>query len=158
MNLCQILHNLQEVELFMYYAPITTINVVKSVYTSFSCHKDPLRRYRVCVMTFRTTPHQQCASKYLSYVRVPSLSCFLSFPIFRFFKLTLGAHAQRGLLQLGLCVCLSVTLNFTSRVFVRLTKDTTYLTGDEGQNDRAVFSENAYGVKKANMQIRQGSL
>ena len=31
-------------------------------------------------------------------------------------------------------VCVSVTLNLTSRVFVRLTKDTTYLTGNEGQN------------------------
>ena len=33
----------------------------------------------------------------------------------------------------GYWVCLSVTLNLTSRVFVRLTKDTTYLTGNEGQ-------------------------
>ena len=41
------------------------------------------------------------------------------------------------------CVCLSVTLNLTSRVFVRLTKDTTYLTGNEGQKVRTVFSENA---------------
>ena len=32
------------------------------------------------------------------------------------------------------CVCLSVTLNLTSRVFVCLTKDTTYLLGNEGQN------------------------
>ena len=30
-------------------------------------------------------------------------------------------------------VCLSVTLHLTSRVFVGLTKDTTYLTGNEGQ-------------------------
>ena len=28
----------------------------------------------------------------------------------------------------SVCVCLSVTLNLTSRVFVRLTKDMTYLT------------------------------
>ena len=40
-------------------------------------------------------------------------------------------------------VCLSVTLNLTSRVFVRLTKDTTYLTGNEGQKFRTVFSETA---------------
>ena len=40
-------------------------------------------------------------------------------------------------------VCLSVTLHLTSRVFVRLTKDTTYLTGNEGQKFCAVFSENA---------------
>ena len=40
-------------------------------------------------------------------------------------------------------VCLSVTLNLTSRVFVSLTKDTTYLTGNEGQKFRTVFSENA---------------
>ena len=40
-------------------------------------------------------------------------------------------------------VCLSVTLNLTSRVFVRLTKETTYLTGNEGQKFRTVFSENA---------------
>ena len=31
-------------------------------------------------------------------------------------------------------VCLSVTLHLTSRMFFRLTKDTTYLTGNEGQN------------------------
>ena len=45
----------------------------------------------------------------------------------------------------GYCswVCLSVTLNLTSRVFVRLTKDTTYLTGNEDQKFRTVFSENA---------------
>ena len=30
-------------------------------------------------------------------------------------------------------VCVCVTLNLTSRVSVRLTKDTTYLTGNEGQ-------------------------
>ena len=41
-----------------------------------------------------------------------------------------------------LSVCVSVTLNLTSRVFVRLTKDTTYLMGNEGQF-RTVFSENA---------------
>ena len=40
-------------------------------------------------------------------------------------------------------VCLSVCLHLTSRVFVRLTNGTTYLTGNEGQNICAVFSENA---------------
>ena len=43
------------------------------------------------------------------------------------------------------CLCVSVsqsvTLNLTSRVFVLLTKDTTYLTGSEGQKFRTVFSE-----------------
>ena len=39
-------------------------------------------------------------------------------------------------------MCLSVTLILTSRVFVRLTKDTTYLTGNEGQKFRTVFSAN----------------
>ena len=44
----------------------------------------------------------------------------------------------------GLCVCVSVvTLHLTSRMFVRLTNDTTYLTGNEGQKFRTVFSENA---------------
>ena len=42
-----------------------------------------------------------------------------------------------------LCVCVSVTLHLTSRVFVRLTKDMTYLTGNEGQKFRTVFSETA---------------
>ena len=37
-----------------------------------------------------------------------------------------------------LCVCVSVTLNLTCRMFVRLTNDTTYLTGNKG---RTVFSE-----------------
>ena len=39
--------------------------------------------------------------------------------------------------------CVSVTLHLTSRVFVRLTKDSTYLTGNEGQKFRTVFFENA---------------
>ena len=43
----------------------------------------------------------------------------------------------------SVCVCLSVTLHLTSRVFVRLTKDMTYLTGNEGQNVRTIFSETA---------------
>ena len=42
-----------------------------------------------------------------------------------------------------LCVCVSVTLNLTSRVSVRLTKDTTYLTGNEGQKICGIFSETA---------------
>ena len=37
----------------------------------------------------------------------------------------------------------SFTLNLTSRVFVHLTKDTIYLTGNEGQNICWVFSGNA---------------
>ena len=40
-------------------------------------------------------------------------------------------------------VCVSVTLNLTSRMSVRLTNDTTYLTGNEGQKFRTVFSETA---------------
>ena len=52
-------------------------------------------------------------------------------------SLTLGAHAQRGTVVgfvcLSVCLCVSVTLNLTSRVFVHLTKDTPYLTGNEGQ-------------------------
>ena len=43
----------------------------------------------------------------------------------------------------SVCLCLSVTLHLTSRVFVRLTKDITYLTGNEGQKLRTVFSETA---------------
>ena len=43
----------------------------------------------------------------------------------------------------SVCVCVSVTPHLTSRVFVRLTNDTTYPTGNEGQNFCAVFSENA---------------
>ena len=39
---------------------------------------------------------------------------------------------------MGLCV--SVTLHLTSRVFVHLTKDTSYLTGNEGQKFCAVFN------------------
>ena len=53
------------------------------------------------------------------------------------------ACAARVTVVVGLSVCPSVTLNLTSRMFVRLTKDTTYLTGNEGQKFRTVFSENA---------------
>ena len=42
-----------------------------------------------------------------------------------------------------LSVCLSVTQHLTSPMFVRLTNDTTYLMGNEGQKICAVFSENA---------------
>ena len=42
-----------------------------------------------------------------------------------------------------LSVCLSVTQHLTSPMFVRLTNDTTYLTGNEGQKICAVFSGNA---------------
>ena len=53
--------------------------------------------------------------------------------------LTLGAHAQRGLLYSSwVCLCV-VFQNLTNRP----TNDTTYLTGNEGQNICAVFSENA---------------
>ena len=49
--------------------------------------------------------------------------------------ITLGSNAQRGYGSwVCLCVCVSVTLRLTSRVFVRLTKDATYLTGNKGQN------------------------
>ena len=40
-------------------------------------------------------------------------------------------------------VCMSVTFNLNSRMSVRLTNDTIYPTGDEGQKIKAVFSENA---------------
>ena len=49
---------------------------------------------------------------------------------------TLGAHAHRS-------VCLSVTQHLASRMFIRPTNDTTYLTADEGQKISGVFSENA---------------
>ena len=85
--------------------------------------------------------------------------------------LTLGAHAQRGLQYLGLSVCLSVCLSFcvsvtqhlTSPMFFRLTNDTTYLTGNEGQNFCGDFPETTaferYAVKtseKANCLISLG--
>ena len=54
---------------------------------------------------------------------------------------TFGAHAQRG--YCSWVVCLSVTQHLTSRVFVCLTKDMTYLTGNEGQKVVAVFAETA---------------
>ena len=41
------------------------------------------------------------------------------------------------------CVCLSVTQHLASRMFIRPTNDTTYVTGDEGQKFCGVFSENA---------------
>ena len=54
-------------------------------------------------------------------------------------------------------VCLSVTINLTSRVFVRLTKYTIYLTGNEGQKICGVFCSVAeLQREKANMQIHNG--
>ena len=40
-------------------------------------------------------------------------------------------------------VCVSVTFNLASLMFIRPTNDMTYLTGDEGQKICGVFSENA---------------
>ena len=50
---------------------------------------------------------------------------------------------SEGVTGLSVCLCVSVTQHLTSRMFFRLTNDTTYLTGNEGQNVGAVFSENA---------------
>ena len=58
-------------------------------------------------------------------------------------NLALLFSAARVTVVVGLCVCLSVTLHLTSRMFVRLTNDTTYLTGNEDLKFRTVFSENA---------------
>ena len=51
--------------------------------------------------------------------------------------ITLGAHAQRGYGS-WVCVCVSVCMSVTQHLtfptmFVCLTNDTTYLTGNEGQ-------------------------
>ena len=50
----------------------------------------------------------------------------------------LGAHAQRGLQYLGLCVCLSVCLSVKSHLTygasVRPENAVTYSAGNEGQN------------------------
>ena len=51
-------------------------------------------------------------------------------------SLTLGAHAPEGY---GSWVCVCVQSYLT----IRPTNDTTYLTGNEGQNICGVFSENA---------------
>ena len=55
----------------------------------------------------------------------------------------LRACAARVTVVGSVCVCVSVTLNLTSRVFVRLTKDTTYLMGNEGKKFGTVFFETA---------------
>ena len=68
----------------------------------------------------------------------PRRLCFVQ--ILPVSRLTLARMRSEGYCS---WVCLSVTLNLTSRVFVRLTKDTTYLTGNEGQKFLTVFSENA---------------
>ena len=56
------------------------------------------------------------------------------------FIITLGTHVQRGY---GSWVCLSVTQHLNSGTSVRVTNDTVYLTGNEGQKYLAVFSESA---------------
>ena len=57
--------------------------------------------------------------------------------------LTLGAHAQRELQYLGLCVCLSVKSHLTYGACVCPENAVTYLTGNEGRKICGVFSENA---------------
>ena len=47
--------------------------------------------------------------------------------------LTLGAHAQRGLLYLGLCICVSVKSHFTYGASVRPENAVTYSAGNKGQ-------------------------
>ena len=71
-------------------------------------------------------------------------------------SLTLGAHAQRGLRYLGLCVCLCVCLSvkshLTSGASVRPENTVTYSAGKGGQKICGVFFETApfksYGVKR----------
>ena len=58
--------------------------------------------------------------------------------VFLFPSLTLGMHAQQGLLYLGLCVCLSVLL--LSHV-VCPEIDITYSVGKEGQKICGVFQK-----------------
>ena len=47
--------------------------------------------------------------------------------------LTLGAHAQRGLQYLGLCVCVSVKSHLTSRMSNRAINEHAYLVAYERQ-------------------------
>ena len=60
-------------------------------------------------------------------------------------SLTLGAHAQRGLLYLGLsvclCVCLSVKSHLTYGASVRPENAATYSAGNEGQKICGDFPE-----------------
>ena len=58
-------------------------------------------------------------------------------------NISVNVHPRRACAARVLSVCVFVTLNLTCRMFVRLTNDTTYLTGNEGQKFRTVFSENA---------------
>ena len=62
--------------------------------------------------------------------------------------LTLGAHAQRGLQYLGLCVC-----HLTYGASVRPEKAITYPTGIEGRNICGVFSENAPLLRSSRVAI-----
>ena len=57
--------------------------------------------------------------------------------------LTLGAHAQRGLQYLGLCVCVSVKSHLTYGASVRPENAVKYSAGNEGRKICGVFSENA---------------
>ena len=47
--------------------------------------------------------------------------------------LTLGAHAQRGLQYLGLCVCVSVKSHLSCGASVRAENAVTYSAGNEGE-------------------------
>ena len=53
------------------------------------------------------------------------------------------AGGLRVCVSVCVCVCVSVTQHLTFPVFICLTNDTTYLTGNEGQKFLAVLSENA---------------
>ena len=61
------------------------------------------------------------------------------------YLLTIGAHAQRGLQYLGLCVCLFVCLpvksHLTYGASVRPENAVTYSAGNEGRKICGVFSE-----------------
>ena len=45
-----------------------------------------------------------------------------------------------------MCVCVSVTQHLTYQMFICPTNDTTYVTGNEGQNICGVFSENTSSI------------
>ena len=71
--------------------------------------------------------------------------------------LTLGAHTQKGLLNLGLSVCVSVKSHLTYGASVCPESAVMYLVGNEGQKICGNLPEttalNSYAVKQANMLI-----
>ena len=93
----------------------------------------------IAIFSYQITPCQDANTNALSYTNRHVSTYIL---IHKGIRIIINPRrACAGRVTVVGCVCVCVCVHPTS--FIRPTNDTTYLTGNEGQNICAVFSENA---------------